>query len=156
MKRFSFSLETARRWREAQSIQEEAKYRTLAAAAVAAERRLSSLRASGFEQRRLLVSGPETDGAKLALLHGYTTYVAMSSIRLEAECAKLARELAEQLERLNEARRALELLERIRKKEHAQWRSEMEREIQGMADDAYNARLFARTSRKPSLARDAP
>ena len=147
MKKFSFSLETARRWREALVLQEESKYRLLAASAASADIRLQDLRTSAFTQRRQLVGSSETDGSQLAVLHEYTGFVEMESKRLLEERRRLQRELGLQLAVLNEARRAVELMERIRRKEEIQWRADFEREMQAVADEVYSAKLIGASAK---------
>jgi hypothetical protein len=143
VKRFTFSLESARRWRNAQLLQEEAKYRALALAEAEIMRRIQQLTDELFIQRRQLASGAGTDGTELALLHSFGEFVAVSVPRLEAERRKLAAERSEQSKKLVEAKRRLELLENLKEQEAAGWKRDFESELQSLADDAFNSRLFA-------------
>jgi hypothetical protein len=143
MKRFAFSLESARRWRNAQLLQEEAKYRTLAIAESELVRRIRELRNELLAQRKQLASGAATDGTELALIHGFAEYTSVTIPRLEAERAKLANQLLEQSKKLIDAKRRLELLSKLKSRESAEWKRDFDKELQSLADDAFNARFFA-------------
>jgi hypothetical protein len=143
VKRFAFSLESARRWRNAQLVQEEAKYRTLALSEADVAKRIEELSSELFAQRKQLASGGTTDGTELALLHSFGEYVAVSVTRLESERKKLAAQRSDQSKKLIDAKRRVELLVKLKEKESAQWKREFENELQSLADEAFNARLYA-------------
>lgn len=147
MSRFAFSLESVRRWRSTALLLEEAKLRAARARADDARRRLEDLRAVAVASRQALAHMPSVDGADLAQSVEFQRFAGRESQRLAAECARWERDACEQLNRRNAAERDLQLIEKLRARQWADWRSEEARQLQQMADETHSARLIRQQRR---------
>ena len=141
MKRFRFPLESARWWRETQLALEEAKYRLILARIGAATRSIEDLQETAAQERRALRSAATLQGGQLAQFEDFQRFAGQEMRRLQAECKRWQEEAARQLEKRNLADRNLQLLEKLKETQRAEWRIEEGKELQELADEAYSARL---------------
>jgi flagellar biosynthesis chaperone FliJ len=123
MKQFRFSLESVRHWRESLLRQEEVRFQLLAAQRYDLAHRLEQLQQSEASQRRLIAHGASTTGSELQRLGEFTAYAGKICRRIESEISRLLHEMETQRGQVAKARQALELLERLKEKEHQLWRT---------------------------------
>ena len=140
MKRFEFSLEKPRRFREAQLRMEEARCSMLRAAEIQLQTRIVDLRASHADQRHAVSRGFEIDGAQLERLHRFSEFVSVEITRLQRECGALRQEIEVQVGRVAGCRQRVELLEKLKARERDRWNDESAREIQLAAEESFNSR----------------
>jgi hypothetical protein len=140
MKRFSFSLEKALRYRESQLRTEEGRYAMLRAAETQLRERSQELRSSIARQRLEVTQGSVIDGNLLQQLHRFSLFVTSEVLRLDRECEALKQEMVAQVERINLCRRKIELLGKLQDKERERWTKESARELQMAAEEAFNAK----------------
>ena len=140
MKAFHFTLEKALEWRQKQLQHEEAKLRSRVAAVAEVDRARDELRAA--------VAGAEVEvrrwnaiaGADLAALDIYRRDARAADGRLAGERERRARDLAAQQAAMVEARRRCRLLERLKERRWAEWKTAADRELEGTAAESYLAR----------------
>jgi flagellar biosynthesis chaperone FliJ len=140
VKRFSFSLERVRQWREKQVALEEAKLQRLFAELAAIQAARSDL---DTEQRRnedSVVSASGVTADELRALEEFRRFARgerQRLMQLEIDCGK---RIAEQQQRITQARRAAQLLERLKEHRLRAWTAEFDREIEALAAEAYLAK----------------
>lgn len=140
MKRFEFSLEKPKRFREAQLRLEEGRYGLLRAAEAQLRDRITELRTSQLDQRQAISRGTAMDGSQLEQLHHFSAFVASEVARLNRECQSLRVEIEAQEQHIAECRRRVELLEKFKDTELMHWNQESAKQTQAAAEESYNAR----------------
>ena len=140
MKPFCFRLEKVLAWRRTELELEQYKMRLLSAGLEEIERSRARLTAERVVAEREILRARRIDGADLnmhaARLHDLD----------EQERALLRRRreqeqfIAEAHKRLLEAQRRLRLLEKLKASRHAQWQTELNREIEAFAAEAHLVR----------------
>ena len=148
MKRFRFPLETVLRWRISQFDLEQAKLRPLIAELERLHREFLAIDDSEFLQRSS-VQEPAATAAERSGLNSWLRWARDERQRLRAQIADCERRIAEQRQRVIEARRACELLEKLEARQLAGWQAEADREVEQLAADAY----LAKWGRSPDLRR---
>jgi len=139
MKKFSFPLETARRWRERQAEMEEARLQTLFGQRQAIERRMAALDDElRVEHRR--IEGRSSDARELAMLDEFRIWVNREKQRLTAGRAECERRIAAQRATVVEARRRFQLVDRLKEKALIEWHAANAKEQEDMAAELYLAR----------------
>lgn len=139
MKKFSFPLETARRWRERQAEAEEARLESLIAAKRTVERRMAALDDElQAEHRR--IEDRSFDAHELAMLDEFRTWVIREKQRLGTARAECERRIAAQQAVLVEARRRFRLVDRLKEKALIEWHAANTKEQEDLAAELYLAR----------------
>ena len=142
MKRFEFSLETVRRWRREQAGVEELSLRQL----LAEKQRVAAARAqiereSAQTVRELL--GQTTVGSlELESQDSFRLYVRGRIRDFDHQEKQCDEKIAAQRERVLEARRQAELIERLRQKAWTEWRAAGNREQEEMAAELFLAKTI--------------
>lgn len=138
MKAFSFRLEKALRWREAQAGVQK----SLVAAALA---RVSSIEATitaAVEEAaggaKQIALAPTPIG--LASYAGFLQANRARGRRLQEQLAAAKSAASSEMERLIETRRKAHLLENLKSSEEREWRQEFERELERFAGEAFLTR----------------
>jgi hypothetical protein len=140
MKRFDFPLERVRRFRAEQAGLEELKLEQLRAelSRLAAARR--KMEADVDASARQTLAQESMDPMELTSLESYRLHMR----RLLYDLAHLARQcevkIVEQRERVIEARRKFELLDRLHHKAHQEWRAVSNKEQEDLASELYLAK----------------
>ena len=144
MKKLQFSLESARRWQERQYEIEEAHLQQVNAGLNQVRAQRKSLENSILEEGRRVSNAPAVGAPELALitqLHGRETR------RLAIQESVWEKRLAEQQQRLNAARKKLELLNRLREKAQVEWRNAFAKEQEDLAAELFLAKRARQTTR---------
>jgi flagellar export protein FliJ len=140
MKAFRFPFDRVRRWRAQQLEMEEAKLQKLfsernsirAARAVLAEERMA-------EERAVRAPGAAT-ASDLAALDAFVRYVVAEQRRLNGAESDCENRIAAQQREVAEARRRVELLNRLKEKRQAEWQHEFDREQETLAGELFLAK----------------
>jgi flagellar export protein FliJ len=127
MKKFSFSLETARKWRERQAEIEEVRLQALFAEKRAMEDRAVSLQT-------------ELDAGELARLDDFQVWVTREKRRLGTSLSECEQRIEARRAALVEARRRFQLVDRLKEKALLEWRKTSEKEQEDLAAELYLAR----------------
>ena len=144
MKRFVFPLQQIRAWNATRLQLEESELESL----VERQRRTEAAHAAmcsqrvEFEQTTLHQSSIEA--SELARIEQFRSYVATEGRRLLAARAEFAKQVAERRARIVELKRKIELLDRLKKRQHEAWSKEEAKELQAAADEAFLQKLVAR------------
>jgi flagellar FliJ protein len=143
MKKFRFPLDKLRAWRRLRFDTEQARLQAL----LAGRRRLELRRLQLLEELdrppALAAPGRPAAAEELAALNSYRSWAQHELARLARELAQLDRDLAAQRQRLLEARRDVEVLERLRERRLAQWRADLSKEEEQIAAELAAARWKA-------------
>jgi len=139
VKKFSFPLETARRWRERQAEMEEGRLQALFAEKRAIERRTAALADELLAEHRR-IEDRSSEARELALLDAFRTWVNREKRRLGALRAECERRIAAQQAALVEARRRFQLVDRLKEKALVEWHAANAKEQEDLAAELYLAR----------------
>ena len=140
MKRFQFPLERVRRWRGEQADLEEMKLERLFADLNGMERQREELSAERTQAETILNCGQPISADELSRLDAFRQYVQARCNALHRLEREQAAKIAEQRQRVMQATRQFELLERLRKKNLLQWSAASSKEQESMAAELYLAR----------------
>lgn len=152
MKRFEFRLERVLEWRRAQLDIELAALGRLTAEAQAIDRRRGEIEAERASAESSLFASATAEAQQLAALDAFRAWAREECGRLANRRAEWERKIAEQRQKLLEARRRSRLLERLKERRRAEWDAEFNRELENLAGELYLAR---RTASEPRNARNS-
>ena len=139
MTRFHFPLQKVLDWRRTQLEIEEEKFRQRAEAVAAVEWARAELEAGAVHAECEVRRWDPVGGDDLRALGEYRAHVRAEEARLTAERAERARALAAQQAAMLEARQRFRLLERLKERRLAEWKSASDREIEEIASESYLA-----------------
>ena len=140
MKRFHFPLDRVRRWRVEQAALEELKLERLYGrlAELASEKRKAQDGRATSE--RQVLGQASVEAAELQALDVYRLHVRSRIGQIEQGQREVMAQIEEQRQRLIEARRQAELLERLKDKKLGEWRALAAREEETIAGELYLAK----------------
>ena len=147
MKRFSFPLERVLRWREEQATLEELKLEQLRARVAALEQQK---RDTAFERVRSateVLSHRVVEATELENLDAYRLHMRDKIRDLGNRVRKAEVQAEQQRQKVVEARRQAELLERLKCRALAEWQAASDREEETLASELYLANHARRTGR---------
>ena len=147
MKRFVFSLETARRWRLERVGVEELKLRQMLAEThklAAAKAKYQSEVAQTAQQ---VLGQPSLRPFELESLDSFRWYVRGRVRDLENQERQCEARIVEQRNQVLEARRQFELLERLRKEAFIEWRAAANKEQETLAAELFLAKSIRERKR---------
>jgi flagellar export protein FliJ len=139
MTRFHFPLQRVLDWRRTQLEVEEAKFRQAVATLSALDHAGAELDASAVRTECEVRRWDPVGGGDLAALGAYRLRVRSEKARLQAKRSECARAVAAQQAAMLEARRRFRLLERLKERRLAEWKTAQERELEEIASEAYLA-----------------
>ena len=139
MNKFHFPLQKVLEWRRTQLDVEEGKFRQRGEAVAAVDRARAELEAEAVHTECEVRRWDSVGGADLRALGEYRAHVRVEEARLAAERAERARALAAQQAAMLEARRRFRLLERLKDRRLAEWRTACDRELDEIAAESYLA-----------------
>jgi flagellar export protein FliJ len=143
MKRFDFPLERVRRWRREQASLEELKLRQFRVEVSDLQSAQDQLAAERSRCEQQLFSQLYVDPSQLETLDSYRLSVRAKISGLENRERHCQAKVAEQLERVIEARRKFKLLDCLRENALAEWQAAANKEQEELA-----AELFLAKSRR--------
>ena len=137
MKSFQFPLAKALEWRRVQLELEEARYKQLLADLAGLDRRRAEIEASGIHAEMQLRGWNPVVAGDLTALGNFRLRVKSDEAELACRRAECARKLADQQKHMLEARRRCRLLERLKERRLAEWKSAGDRELEAIAAESY-------------------
>jgi flagellar biosynthesis chaperone FliJ len=139
MTRFHFPLQKVLDWRRTQLEIEEGRFRQCAEAVAAVDRARAELEAGAVHTECEVRRWDPVGGGDLRALGEYRAHVRAAETRLTADRAERARALAAQQAAMLEARRRFRLLERLKERRLAAWKSACDRELDEIASESFLA-----------------
>ena len=155
MKRFDFPLERVRQWRETQVDLEHTRLRRLfeemRQLKLAAARLLSLVAEAEQVIEKAACAKQAVEARQLANLDNYRLYVKREEQLLAAQQEELRNRIAEQRERLVNARRNFRLLEKLKERRFQEWERDYNREAENLASDLHLAKWNRRQPQSERL-----
>ena len=144
MKKFVFPLEQIRSWNATRLKIEETELEALVDRLRRQEAAFAdaSAQRTGFADQTLRQSVIETE--QLARIEQFRIFLQAEARRLQRAQAEFARQIAERRQRVVELKRKIELLDRLRQRQHQAWSAEEVKELQNAADEAFLQKLVAK------------
>lgn len=140
MKRFHFPLDRVRRWRQEQAALEELKLeRWYAQMAVLSEARARVEKERAASEREVLGQA-SVEAGELQALNAYRLHVRAKIQGIERRRGEVTAEIGKQRQRVIEARRRAELLERLKTRMFDTWQAAADREEEAVAGELYLAK----------------
>jgi len=146
MTAFHFHLDKVLNWRRTQLELAEVEFRRETAALAELDRLSTELQTRGTQTAAEVRVFNPLSGGDLAALDGFRLYVERRAKELAAQRAEQLRKLGDCEKALLEARRRCRLLERLRERRLAEWRSATARELEQLAAESYLARVARESS----------
>jgi flagellar export protein FliJ len=140
MKKFTFPLDRVMDWRRTQARVEEAKLERLFGQVRTIEARQQELRGQREASEKDLLSGPAPAASEWIALDNFRRFTVSEHARLERERVDCQRRIAAQFQIVSGKRRDLRLLERLKDRRLAAWKTAYSREADAQADEAYVSR----------------
>ena len=140
MKRFEFALDRVRRWRHEQAGMEELKLLELHRELDRLTLQRKSLEAESHESEQALRSAASISAEDLRHIDGFKQYVRAQSQKLELLQRQCQTRIGQQRQRLTEALRQAELLDRLKAQAFADWRSAHQKEEEALAAELFLAK----------------
>lgn len=140
MKRFHFPLDRVRRWRAEQASLEELKLQQLRAELdrLAAAKR--GLEAESARSACAVLGQRSIDPLELTSLESYRTHLKRRILDLENLERQCQAKIAEQRQRVMEARRQFELLDRLHQSAWQEWQGQANKEQEQLAAELFLAK----------------
>src|SRR5580704_4009341 len=144
MKRFSFPLERVRLWRAGQVALEELKLERLREALSKLQQERQRIQTERASSQRQVLGQPSMDATELQSLDVYRLHTGNRIREIENRERQAAQQADAQRQRVIEARRAAELLDRLRRKAMEEWRTASDREQETLATELFLAKRLRR------------
>jgi hypothetical protein len=144
MKRFDFSLERVRRWRDGQARLEELKLELLVGQSKGLGDEKRAMESAATQSQAEVLRQPSIEAIQLHSLDAYRRHTRsqVRGIEIREREAEAAVEL--QRQRVIQARRDAELLERLKRKALDGWQAANDREQETLAAELYLAKRARR------------
>jgi len=140
MKRFQFPLERVRRWRAEQAAMEELKLEQLAAQLTAIREERRNIENQRVRTERELLGQPSIQATELQSLDAYRLYTRNKIRETETRECQAAASVEQQRQKVIEARRQAELLERLKRKALDEWQTASDQEQETLAAELHLAK----------------
>lgn len=144
MKRFHFPLERVRRWRAEQADLEELKLEQLASELNRIRQQKRCIENDRLSNEKEILTQTSIPATDLQNLDDYRVFTRNRIQDAENRERKAEALMIEQRQRVIEARRRAELLERLKRKALEEWEAANDREQEGLAAELYLAKLTRR------------
>lgn len=148
MKAFQFRLQRVLNWRRQQLELIEVKIERIHAELDSVDSARSRLRESLLECERQVREPGVLVGSELAALAGYQLFVKKRQAALLEQRKQYEDRLTEERRRLQEARRRVQLIEKLRERRLAEWKMEAAKEMETLAGELSVA-AYVRNPREP-------
>jgi transposase len=147
MKRFDFPLETVRRWRMERAGIEELKLRQILAEKQKLAAAKGQIQSEVIQTVRQTLGQPSMQSLELESLDSFRLYVRGRVRDFENRERQCEARIVEQRNKVLEARRHFELLERLRQKALKEWRAAADKEQEEMAAELFLAKSIRERNR---------
>ena len=144
MKRFQFPLERVRRWRAGQAALEELKLEQLREQQTRLEEEKRSIQRERAHSERDVLGRPVMEATELQNLDAFRVHARDKIREFENRERQAAAQIEQQGQRVMEARRNAELLERLKQEAGAAWQRASDREQESLATELYLAQWTRR------------
>ncbi len=146
MKRFQFPLDRVRRWRSEQASLEELKLQQLRAESARLTSARIEVEAEGARSARQVLSQPSIDALQLTSLESYALHLRRRVYQLANLERQAEAKVGEQRQRVMEARRQFELLNRLQQKAWQEWLAASNKEQEDLASELFLAKSVRQRS----------
>jgi hypothetical protein len=140
MKRFHFSLERVRRWRDGQARLEELKLEQLAEQAKGLGDEKRAMQSAAAQSQSEVLGQPSIEAIQLQSLDAYRRHTRNRIRDIEIREREAGAAVEVQLQRVIQARKDAELLERLKQKALDAWQVANDREEETAATELYLAK----------------
>lgn len=140
MRKFQFTLDKLKKYREARFEQQQARLEVLLAERLALERRQAALEREELAARESLRAAAVLGSNELEAVDHFQRFAAAERLRFLHEAGELASRIERQRALLLEARRDVEVLARLRRQRLDAWRAEADRELEASVAELVVAR----------------
>lgn len=147
MKRFQFPLERVRRWREEQAEYEKSRLQQLHGQLAALGEEKSRVERERVQCAQRILGQASVEPGELAALDVYRAHVRSRIERIEDRRREVQGWIEQQRQRVLEARRRAELLERLKSKKLEEWQTAADREEETLAGEVYLGKWSAQARR---------
>ena len=144
MKRFQFPLERVRRWRAGQAALEELKLEQLREQQARLEEEKRSIQRERANSERDVLGRQVMEATELQNLDAFRVHARDKIREFENRERQAAAQIEQQGQRVMEARRNAELLERLKQEAGAAWQRASDREQESLATELYLAQWTRR------------
>jgi hypothetical protein len=140
MKAFQFQLERVRAWREKQLAIEEAQLERLFAEKALTEERRRLLDREAHDSQSAVCVAKFIEAPQLHALDAFRHFAAQQHKTLTQSLLVCDHRIAQQQQRILEARRRLELLNKLKERQLKTWTANLARELELQAGEIYLAK----------------
>lgn len=144
MKKFQFPLAQAMEWRRTSLRLEEIRLEALYAELAGLKARAERLRHDRADAEKAVIVEPSVSGAELKRLDAFTQAAKLEFERLQQASIGCQKRVAAQTDAVIQKRRDVRLLERLHERKLAEWRSNLERELDKEVEELHLGRYSAR------------
>ncbi len=149
MKKFQFPLERVMQLRQTQARVEAAKLAELQMEFQDLHKRQNRLWQDLEQERQALLKSPAITGSELAAMERYHDATRARSRELDRQRGECRDRIRHQVSITAQRRREARLLERLKERRLAAWRTAYDKEIQAQAEEAHLARYFGASPVSP-------
>jgi len=146
MKRFQFPLGRVRRWRSEQAGVEELKLQQLRAESARLTSARLEIEAEGQRSAQEVLSQKSLDPLQLTSMESYGLHLRRRTYELSNLERQAEAKVGEQRQRVIEARRRFELLDRLHQKAWQEWVAAGNKEQEDLASELFLARVVRKRS----------
>jgi len=143
VKRFTFPLDRIRAWNATRLQLEESALEAVVDQQRRVEAAYTELCAQKSEFEHATLRQARIESTELARISDFRKFVAIEGRRVQTARVQFDRQIAELRARVIELRRKIELLDRLKERQHATWTAEETKELQAAADEAFLQKLVA-------------
>jgi hypothetical protein len=144
VKRFHFPLDRVRRWRAEQATLEELKLEQLRGQLTALQEEKRRIETERSQSEQEVLRQASMEASELQSLDVYRLHTWTKVRDIESRERQMAAPIEEQRQRVIDAQRNAELLERLKQKARVEWQTASDREQEGLAAELYLARWTRR------------
>jgi hypothetical protein len=147
MKRFNFPLETVRRWRLERAHIEEVRLRQILAEKQRFAATKEQIQIEMAQSARQVLGQPAMRALELESLDSFCLHVRAQVRKIEKQERECESRIVEQRNKVLEARRQFELLERLRQKALTEWRAAGNKQQEDLAAELFLAKSIRERDR---------
>jgi flagellar biosynthesis chaperone FliJ len=140
LKKFSFTLERVREWREEQIAVEQLKLEQIATELRKIEERAASLDREMEANETAVLRSPSVDSTTLGALQGFRHFVRNQRTTVSSTVADCRERLQAQTLRVLEAQRNARLLDKLKLRALKTWQAACDKEVEEQAAESYLAK----------------
>lgn len=148
MKRFHFPLETARRWRLERAGIEELKLRQILSEKEKLAAAKGRIQEEIAQSARQVLGQPSIPGLELETLDSFRLHVSSRVRKIEDQERECEVRIVEQRNKVLDARRQFELIERLRQKAMTEWRAAGNKEQEDLTAELFLAKSIRERDRR--------